>query len=73
LIIYADAPLAGSITDQLLKAIGRWNSQILHRDRAIKHAQFTQRHLLHVTGKASRTAKLENTTSLIAPKRANHE
>lgn len=48
LFIDADTVLARAITAKHLKAIGRWDSQLLQPDGAVQHAQFAEGHLLDV-------------------------
>jgi hypothetical protein len=48
LVIDADTVLARAFASKHLKAIGRWDTQVLQRDGAIQHAQLAEGDLLNI-------------------------
>jgi len=48
LLVDPDAPLPAARSTQLLEMIRRRNSQVIERNRAMKHAQLSERDLLNL-------------------------
>ena len=60
LVIDADAVLANSGSGQLFQPVGGWGTQVIQGGGIVQYAQFSQRHLLDVSGKFARDSPLEN-------------
>ncbi len=58
LIVDANAILACPCAGKFLKAVGRWNTQVIERRRVIDHTEFTQRDLLDVLRQPPRSLTL---------------
>jgi len=73
LSVDANAMLFLSVTTQLLKAVGRWNAEIIQRFRIMKHDQLAFRQALNVKRKFFGKAAGEYFLRLFAGKGFDHD
>ncbi len=58
LVVDPNTVLSGPYAGKFLKAVGRWNAQVIERRRVVDHAKFTQRNLLDVLRQSPRSFTL---------------